>query len=63
MINTLKNESKIIDPSSMNNNPKQIYKSKIASIPTPGYSGHTSIFIKPVSYLNMGKINHTENKN
>jgi hypothetical protein len=35
---------------------KVIYKSKIANVPTPGYSGHTSIFIKPISYLNKDKI-------
>lgn len=36
----------------MKSNTTNIYKSKIANVPTPGYSGHTSIFIKPVSYLN-----------
>jgi hypothetical protein len=25
-------------------------------VPTPGYSGHTSIFHKPISYLNKDKI-------
>ena len=45
-------KSKIEDPSAMKLNPKKIYKSKIADVPTPGYSGHTSIFIKPISYLN-----------
>ena len=32
---------------------KKIFKSKIANIPTPGYSGHSSLFQKPVSYLNI----------
>lgn len=35
---------------------KKVYKSKIANVPTPGYSGHSSIFIKPISYLNIDKI-------
>jgi hypothetical protein len=25
-------------------------------VPTPGYSGHSSIFAKPISYLNKDKI-------
>jgi hypothetical protein len=37
-------------------NTTKIYTSKLANVPTPGYSGHTSIFIKPVSYLNRDKI-------
>ncbi len=40
----------------MKYNPTNIYKSKIANVPTPGYSGYSSIFIKPVSYLNKDKI-------
>lgn len=35
---------------------KKIYKSKIANIPTPGYTGHSSIYFQPVSYLNKDKI-------
>ena len=35
---------------------KRIYKSKISNIPTPGYSGHQSTYITPVSYLNKDKI-------
>ncbi len=35
---------------------KKIYKSKIANVPTPGYSGHTTVFQKPISYLNIDKI-------
>lgn len=35
---------------------KKIYKSKIADVPTPGYSGHSSIYVQPVSYLNKNKI-------
>ena len=31
-------------------------------MPTPGYSGHTSIFIKPISYLNAEKIKAEEAK-
>ncbi len=42
-------------------NPTKIFKSKIADVPTPGYSGHTSIFIKPLSYLNKEKILKEEN--
>jgi len=38
------------------NEVKKIYKSKIADVPTPGYSGHSSIYIQPVSYLNKDKI-------
>lgn len=37
-------------------NTTKVYASKLANVPTPGYSGHTSIFIKPVSYLNRDKI-------
>jgi hypothetical protein len=48
--------SKFIDPSSLKKDTKVIYKSKIANIPTPGYAGHSSIFIKPISYLNKEKI-------
>jgi hypothetical protein len=47
-------------------NKMNIYKSKISNVPTPGYSGHTSIFIKPVSYLNKDKVlneNLTNQKN
>ena len=40
----------------MKKDTKVIYKSKIANVPTPGYSGHTSIFTKPISYLNKDKI-------
>ncbi len=39
-----------------------IYKSKIANVPTPGYSGHTSIFVKPISYLNKDKIDVDDTK-
>jgi len=39
---------------------KKVFKSKIANVPTPGYSGHTSVFQKAVSYLNLDKI--LENK-
>jgi hypothetical protein len=35
----------------------KIFRSKIADVPTPGYSGHNSVFIKPISYLNKDKIN------
>ena len=35
---------------------KKIYKSKIADVPTPGYTGHNSIYNQPVSYLNKDKI-------
>jgi hypothetical protein len=35
---------------------KKIYKSKISSIPTPGYTGFQSTFTKPISYLNKEKI-------
>lgn len=35
---------------------KKIYKSKIANIPTPGYTGHQSIYIQPMSYLNKDKV-------
>lgn len=35
---------------------KRIFKSKIANVPTPGYSGYSTIFQKKVSYLNMDKI-------
>jgi len=38
------------------NEVKKIYKSKISDEPTPGYSGHTSIYVQPVSYLNKDKI-------
>ena len=41
---------------------RRIYKSKIAQIPTPGYSGHTSVFHKPISYLNYDKIIEQEKK-
>lgn len=34
---------------------KRIFKSKIANIPTPGYSGHTTLFQKAISYLNIDK--------
>ena len=50
------NAPKFIDPSSLKKETKVIYKSKIANVPTPGYSGHTSIFTKPISYLNKEKI-------
>ncbi len=53
-------ECRIEDPSSMKLNPKVIYKSKIANVPTPGYSGHNSIFVKPMSYLNKDKIDQQE---
>ncbi len=35
---------------------KKIYKSKIANVPTPGYAGHSSIYVQPLSYLNKDKI-------
>jgi hypothetical protein len=56
----LRIESKFFDPSLIKINPTKIYKSKIANVPTPGYSGHTSIFFKPVSYLNRDKILQAE---
>lgn len=45
-----------------NINLMKIYKSKIALVPTPGYSGHTSVFQQPVSYLNFNKILEKEKK-
>jgi hypothetical protein len=47
-----KTGSQVVDNSFDTN---KIYKSKIACIPTPGYAGHTSIFIKPISYLHKEK--------
>jgi hypothetical protein len=45
---------------------KRIYKSKISSIPTPGYTGFQSTFTKPISYLNKDRIlsemEETENR-
>ena len=41
---------------------RRIYKSKIAQVPTPGYAGHTSVFQKPISYLNYDKIIEQEKK-
>ena len=41
---------------------RRIYKSKIAQVPTPGYAGHTSVFHKPISYLNYDKIIEQEKK-
>lgn len=49
-----------MDPASLKFNTAKIYKSKIANVPTPGYSGHNSIFHKPVSYLNKDKIDQLE---
>jgi hypothetical protein len=46
----------------VNTKPNTIYKSKIANVPTPGYAGHTSIFIKPISYLNKDKIDAEDTK-
>jgi len=54
---TLKSAPTIQDPASMVSDVSNIYKSKIANIPTVGYSGHQSIFHKPMSYLNVDKIN------
>ena len=42
--------------SSLVDNFKKIYKSKIATVPTPGYTGYNSIFQKQVSYLNLDQI-------
>jgi len=58
---TKENTTKFVDPSSLKSNSAKIYKSKIANVPTPGYSGHTSIFIKPISYLNKDRIENEEN--
>jgi len=44
------------DPSSMTQDNSNIYKSKIANIPTTGYSGHQSIFQKPITYLNINNV-------
>ena len=41
---------------------RRIYKSKIAQVPTPGYSGHTSVFHKKISYLNYDKIIENEKR-
>jgi hypothetical protein len=41
---------------------RKIYKSKIANVPTPGYSGHTSVFTKPISYINLDRINDAYEK-
>lgn len=38
----------------------KIYHSKIAKVPTPGYSGHNSIFQKRIGYLNYDKIMEAE---
>jgi hypothetical protein len=46
----------IQDPSSMTLDNSSIYKSKIANIPTCGYAGHQSIFQKPITYLNIDKV-------
>jgi hypothetical protein len=45
-----------IDTGKQTINTTNIYRSKIACVPTPGYSGHTSIFVKPISYLNKDKM-------
>jgi hypothetical protein len=47
-----------INPYFDNRNSKNvnIYRSKIANVPTPGYAGHTSVFIKSISYLNKDKL-------
>jgi len=52
---TFKETVPIQDPSSMTLDTSSVYKSKIANIPTTGYSGHKSIFQKPITYLNFGK--------
>lgn len=51
-----------LDPSAMKVGSSNVYKSKIASVPTPGYAGHTSIFIKPVSYINKDQNFKEEEK-
>lgn len=45
-----------------NHDLRRIYRSKIAQVPTPGYGGHTSVFQKPISYLNYDKILEREKK-
>lgn len=39
---------------------RRIYKSKIAKVPTPGYSGYTSVFQEKIGYLNYDKIMEQE---
>lgn len=51
-----------MDPSVIKVDSNIVYKSKIANVPTPGYSGHTSIFIKPVAYINKDKQLKEEEK-
>jgi len=53
----LKTAPSIQDPASMVPDNSNVYRSKIANIPTVGYGGHQSIFQKPITYLNMDKIN------
>ncbi len=51
-----------LDPTAIKVDSNIVYRSKIANVPTPGYSGHTSIFIKPVGYLNKDQILNEEEK-
>jgi hypothetical protein len=51
-----------LDPNALKVDSNVVYRSKIANVPTPGYSGHTSIFIKPVGYLNKDQILIEEEK-
>ena len=52
-----------LDPSAMKTaDSNNVYKSKIANVPTPGYAGHTSIFLKPISYINKDKNFKEEEK-
>jgi hypothetical protein len=44
----------------VNQDIKRIFKSKIAHVPTPGYAGHTTLFHKPISYLNIVKAMEVE---
>ena len=66
-LNTIVKEKEpniVQDPSSMTLDTSNMYfnifynryKSKIANIPTTGYSGHQSIFQKPITYLNINKV-------
>lgn len=60
MKNNVKEKKNELAGTAENNNfkedVKRIYKSKISNIPTPGYSGHQSTYITPISYLNKDKI-------
>ncbi len=57
LVRNKKNElAGVPEKENFKNEIKKIYKSKIADVPTPGYSGYQSIYINPVSYLNKDKI-------